>query len=96
MTSDGSYYWNDRILRITREATYELMIAKLEIPHLVESLYDAGKCPNSRRRREIYEFCVTIGGKDYKVIIGDDVIRDFNQEPCWTLIHIKPFNWNRL
>lgn len=95
MANDGSYYWNNRVLRITKDATYELMIAKLEIPHLIEGLGDAIRCPNSRRRRgEIYEKCITIQGKDYKVVIGDDVTRDLNYEPCWTLIHIKPYNWN--
>jgi len=96
MANGFSYYWNNRILRITKEATYELMIAKLEIPHLVEALNEAVRCPNSRRRREIYEFCVTIGGKDYKIIISDDVTRDFNYESCWTLIHIKPYKWSSL
>jgi hypothetical protein len=93
MTNDGSYYWNDRILRVTRDATYELMVANVEIPELVEALQEAGRCPNSRRRRDIWEFCITIGVKEYKVVIGDDVVRDFNYEPCWTLIHIKPYTW---
>lgn len=94
MNKDGAYCWNGRILRTTRDAAYELMVAKIAILDLVESLDQAARCPNSRRKREIYEFCININGKEYRVLIGDDVVRDFDLEPCWTLIHIKPYNWN--
>lgn len=96
MHSDGSYQWDGRNLRTTKDAGYELMIASLNIPDIIIGLSDAIICPNSRRNRIKQELCIKIQGKGYKIIIADDVTRDFGNEPCWTIIHIKPYNWSNI
>lgn len=87
-------YWNDRIVRITKDASYEMMMESLDIQDIVEGLDDAIHCPNIRRRRNIREWCAEIRGVEYKIVIADDVVRDFNHEPCWTVTHIKPYTWS--
>lgn len=94
MDSDGSYQWNGRSLRTTKDAAYELMIASVEIDEVVMGLNNSINCPNIRRNRHKLDLCTKIQGKDFKVVIGDDVIRDFGCEPCWTIIHIKPYPWS--
>lgn len=86
-------YWKGRELRFTRHASRELLVEDLDIHDVVEAMDDAIKCPNSRRRRGNYECCTEINGTKYKIAIADDVIRDLNFEPCWTVKHVKPDNW---
>jgi len=93
MDNDGSYHWNNRILRITRSAYYELDVARLRIPELVEGLDNAINCPRSRRRRNLSDWCTQINGVSYKIVIADEVFRAFD-EPCWSITHIKPYNWS--
>jgi hypothetical protein len=96
MHNDGSYYWNGRILRITKSAGLELMVASLTGHDVVEGLKDAVPCPRSRRRRNLRDWCARIQGVEYKIVIADDNVRDFHNEVCWTLIHIKPYGWGNL
>ena len=87
-------YWDDRIVRITRDASYELMIENLDKKDLLNGLNDAVKCPGSRRRRNLRDCCTKIYGVEYKIVLADDVVRDFRNEPCWTVTHIKPYSWS--
>ncbi|MBM4241541.1 MAG: hypothetical protein FJ150_07785 [Euryarchaeota archaeon] len=90
---DFGNYWNGKEVRLTRSASYELMIESIDHYSLIQGLNDGEKCPKSRRRQEKFDWCVEINGKEYKVTIVASVTVDFELKPCWLVIHIKPYNW---
>jgi len=86
--------WRGRLLRITKHARDELLVLSIDTYDLIRVLDESVPCPRSRRGRETYEYCTKIHGKEYKIVIIDDIWRAFN-EPCWTVKHIKRYNWGR-
>lgn len=49
-------------------------------------------CPKSRRQKGIIEICTNYQGNNYKIVVSDD-ISHWRNDSCWTIIHIKRFDW---
>ncbi|MCK4798841.1 MAG: hypothetical protein KAT05_15805 [Spirochaetes bacterium] len=88
------WVWNGRPLCFTKHSIREMYILSFSPIDIKESLNIGMKCPQSRRQKGKIEICTNYQGNRYKIVIADD-ISHWRNNPCWTVIHIKRFDWSK-
>lgn len=88
------WVWKGRALCFTKHAIREMYVLSFTPDDMIEMLDLGINCPKSRRQKGILELCTNYQGDNYKIVVADD-ISHWRNDPCWTVIHIKRFNWRQ-